>query len=57
MISHAWLAIFFLVGSALAQSPNSSASEELRRAEHIRVEALISGDVVRLGKLLGDDLT
>ena len=57
MISHAWLAIFFLVGSALAQSPNSSASEELRRTEHIRVEALISGDVVRLGKLLGDDLT
>jgi ketosteroid isomerase-like protein len=56
-ISRAWLAIFFLVGSALAQSPNSSASEELRRTEHIRVEALISGDVVRLGKLLGDDLT
>ena len=53
----AWLAIFFLVGSTLAQSPNSSASEELRRTEQSRVEALVSGDVPRLGKLLGEDLT
>ena len=57
MISRAWLAIFFLVASAPAQSPNSSASQELRRAEHNRVEALMRGDVPRLEKLLGDDLT
>ena len=57
MISRAWLGMFFLVASALAQSPNSSASEELRRAERVRVEALVSSDVPRLEKLLGDDLT
>ena len=57
MISRVWLVIFFLVASATAQSPNSSASEELRRAEHNRVAALESNDVPRLEKLLADDLT
>jgi ketosteroid isomerase-like protein len=57
MISPAWLAIFFLVASAPAQSPNSSVSEELQRAEHNRVEALVSSDVPRLEKLLANDLT
>jgi ketosteroid isomerase-like protein len=57
MISRIWLAVFFLVGSAPAQSPNSSATEELRRAEQSRVEALVNSDVPRLEKLLVDDLT
>ena len=57
MISRAWLAIFFLVASAPAQSPNSSVSEELQRAEHNRVRALVSSDVPRLEKLLANDLT
>jgi ketosteroid isomerase-like protein len=57
MTSRVWLAIFFLVASASAQSPNSFASEELQRAEHKRIEALVSSDVPRLEKLLGDDLT
>ena len=57
MISRSWLGMFFLVASALAQSPNSSASDELRSAERVRVEALVSSDVPRLEKLLGDDLT
>ena len=57
MISRAWLAVFFLVAPAPARSPHSSASEELRRTEQSRVEALISNDVPRLEKLLGNDLT
>lgn len=57
MLSRFWLAIFFLVASALPQSPSSSASGELRRTEQSRVEALVSKDVPRLEKLLGDDLT
>jgi ketosteroid isomerase-like protein len=57
MISRGLWGIFFLVASALAQSPNPSASEELRSAERVRVEALVSSDVPRLEKLLGDDLT
>jgi ketosteroid isomerase-like protein len=57
MISRVWLAIFFLVASALAQSPRSSAAEEVQRAERSRVEALVSSDLPRLEKLLGDDLT
>jgi ketosteroid isomerase-like protein len=59
MRSRACLAIFLLVVSALAQSPNSSLSkqEELRLAEHSRVDALVNSDVPRLEKLLGDDLT
>jgi ketosteroid isomerase-like protein len=53
------LAIFFLVASALAQSPDSSSpqEEELRHAEKDRVEALVNRDVVGLEKLLADDLT
>jgi hypothetical protein len=51
------LAIFFLVAPAPAQSPHSSATEELGRREQSRVEALISNDVLRLEKLLGNDLT
>ena len=59
MRSRACLAIFFLLASALAQAANSSSSkeEELRLAEHSRVEALVNSDVARLEKLLGDDLT
>ena len=57
MISRVCWAVVLLAASALAQSPNSSASEELRRAEDSRVEALVNGDVPRLEKLLGDDLT
>jgi ketosteroid isomerase-like protein len=57
MISRAWLAAFFLVASALAQSPRSSAAEEVRRAERSRIEALVSSDLPRLERLLGDDLT
>ena len=59
MRSRACLAIFFLLASTLAQATNSSPSkeEELRLAEHSRVEALVNSDVARLEKLLGDDLT
>ena len=57
MISRVWLAVFFLVALAPAQFPNSSATEELRRAEQSRVEALVNSDVPRLGKLLANDLT
>jgi len=59
MRSRVGLTIFFLVASALAQAPNSSLSkeEQLRLAEHNRVEALVNGDVPRLEKLLGDDLS
>ena len=59
MRSRACLAVCFLVAAALAQAPNSSSSkeEELRHAEHNLVEALVSSDVPRLEKLLGDDLT
>src|SRR6266550_7708532 len=59
MTSRVWLAIFFLLASAFAQSPNSSLpkEEELRRTEQSRVDALVNSDVPRLEKLLGDDLT
>jgi ketosteroid isomerase-like protein len=58
MRSRAWFAIFFLAASALAQSPNPSTTskEELRRTEQSRVEALVNSDVLRLEKLLADDL-
>jgi ketosteroid isomerase-like protein len=57
VISRVGLTIFFLLTSALAQSPNSSATQELRRAERARIEALTNSDVPRLQKLLADDLT
>jgi ketosteroid isomerase-like protein len=57
MLYRVWLAIFFLVASAPAQTPKSSASEELRRAEQRRIEALVNSDVPQLEKLLADDLT
>jgi ketosteroid isomerase-like protein len=57
MLSRVWLAIFFLVASAPAQTPKPSASEKLRRAEQSRVEALVNSDVPQLEKLLADDLT